>query len=101
MSLERTSRYMSLILRHKPEVIGIQLDEHGWANVEELIAGIAKTQEFNRDILELIVRTDEKQRYSFNHLPYHLPCKNVPCLYYNVLLPFEVTQFPAFCICNL
>ena len=57
---------MSLILRHKPEVIGIQLDEHGWANVEELIAGIAKTQEFNRDILELIVRTDEKQRYSFN-----------------------------------
>ena len=66
MSLERTSRYMSLILRHKPEVIGIQLDEHGWANVEELIAGIAKTQEFNRDILELIVRTDEKQRYSFN-----------------------------------
>ena len=66
MSLERTSRYMSLILRHKPEVIGIQLDEHGWANVEELIASIAKTQEFNRDILELIVRTDEKQRYSFN-----------------------------------
>ena len=66
MSLESTSRQMSLIFRHKPEVIGIQLDEHGWANVEELIAGIAKTQEFNRDILELIVRTDEKQRYSFN-----------------------------------
>ena len=57
---------MSLILRHKPEVIGITLDEHGWANVDELIAGIAKTHRFDMDILEEIVRTDEKQRYSFN-----------------------------------
>ena len=57
---------MSLILRHKPETIGISLDEHGWADVGELIAGIAKTREFNMDILEKIVRTDGKQRYSFN-----------------------------------
>ena len=57
---------MSLILRHKPETIGISLDEHGWANVDELIAGIAKTHEFNMDILEEIVTTDNKQRYSFN-----------------------------------
>lgn len=48
------------------KTIGIRLDEHGWANVEELIAGIAKTYEFNMEILEEIVRTDEKQRYSFN-----------------------------------
>lgn len=57
---------MSLILRHKPDAIGITLDEHGWANVDELIAGIAKDDEFNMEILEEIVRTDEKQRYSFN-----------------------------------
>lgn len=31
MSLQSTSKYMSLILRHRPEVIGITLDEHGWA----------------------------------------------------------------------
>lgn len=66
MSLQDTSKFMSLILRHKPETIGICLDEHGWANVDELIAGIAKTREFNREILEEIVRTDNKQRYSFN-----------------------------------
>ena len=66
MGLTETSRYMSLILRHKPEVIGIHLDEHGWANVDELIEGIAKTHEFNMEMLEEIVRTDEKQRYSFN-----------------------------------
>ena len=66
MGLKDISKYMSLILRHKPEAIGISLDEHGWANVEELIAGIAKNNEFNMEILEEIVRTDEKQRYSFN-----------------------------------
>ena len=66
MSLQETSKFISLILRHKPETIGITLDEHGWANVDELIAGISRTHEINREILEEIVRTDNKQRYSFN-----------------------------------
>ena len=64
--LKETSKYISLILRHKPETIGISLDEHGWADVSELIEGIAKTHDLNMDILEEIVSTDEKQRYSFN-----------------------------------
>ncbi len=66
MSLTDTSRFISLILRHKPETIGICLDEHGWAKVDELVAGIAKTRPFDMEMLEEIVRTDEKQRYSFN-----------------------------------
>ena len=41
MSLNDTSKFIALILRHKPEVIGITLDEHGWANVVELLAGIS------------------------------------------------------------
>ena len=45
---------------------GAESSEHGWANVEELIAGIAKTQPFTMEMLEEIVRTDNKQRYSFN-----------------------------------
>ncbi len=66
MSLTDISRYMSLILRHKPDAIGITLDEHGWANVEELIAGIAKNNNFDMAMLEEIVATDSKKRYSFN-----------------------------------
>lgn len=67
MILTNLSRYMSLILRHKPEIIGITLDEHGWASVNDLICGIEKNNPgFNMDILEQIVRTDSKQRYSFN-----------------------------------
>lgn len=66
MAYTNTSKYLSLILRHKPETIGISLDQNGWANVDELINGIAKTHQFNMEILEEIVRTDNKQRYSFN-----------------------------------
>lgn len=66
MDLKNTSKYISLILRHKPEVIGITLDEHGWADVGQLIEGIAKTQPFDMVTLEKIVNTDNKQRYSFN-----------------------------------
>ena len=66
MSLTDTSKFLSLILRHKPQTIGISLDEHGWANVEELITGVSNTREFNMEILEEIVRTDKKQRYTFN-----------------------------------
>lgn len=66
LNIKETSKFISLILRHKPETIGISLDEHGWADVDELIAGISRTHELNKDILEEIVRTDDKQRYSFN-----------------------------------
>lgn len=66
MSLIQTSKFIALILRHKPEAIGITLDEHGWANVDELINGIARQQPFDMAMLEEIVATDEKQRYSFN-----------------------------------
>ena len=63
-----TSRFISLILRHKPEVIGITLDEHGWADVQDLIDGISRKggHYLDMETLEEIVRTDEKQRYVFN-----------------------------------
>ena len=66
--IKSTSKFISLILRHKPETIGITLDEHGWADVQELIDGInhAGGHSLDRETLEEIVRSDEKQRYSFN-----------------------------------
>ena len=66
MAYTKTSKFLSLILRHKPEVIGITLDEHGWARVDEVIAGIAKTRPMSMEILEEIVATDSKGRYAFN-----------------------------------
>lgn len=62
MNLTEISKLISLILRHKPETIGITLDEHGWANVDELLNGI----KIDMATLEQIVSTDDKQRYSLN-----------------------------------
>lgn len=67
-NLKSTSKFISLILRHHPEVIGITLDEHGWADVQALIDGINRDGKhtLTLEALEEIVRADEKQRYSFN-----------------------------------
>jgi putative RNA 2'-phosphotransferase len=66
VSTRDTSKYLCLILRHKPETIGITLDAHGWANVKDLIKGVNKTHKLDMEMLEEIVATDDKQRYSFN-----------------------------------
>ena len=66
MSHKEIGKYISLILRHKPETTGITLDKNGWANVDELIKGVNKTHPLDIEILKEIVRTDNKQRYSFN-----------------------------------
>lgn len=61
------SKFLSLVLRHKPDEIGIVLDNNGWANVDELLDKISnKDPYFNMDILNEIVATDKKDRYSFN-----------------------------------
>lgn len=60
-------KFLSFILRHHPEVIGITLDANGWANVEELMAGCAaQDKHFSKADLEEIVATNEKKRYAFN-----------------------------------
>lgn len=66
-NLNKLSVFISLVLRHKPDAAHITLDEHGWANVDELLAGINDTgRKIDMEILEELVRTDNKQRYSFN-----------------------------------
>lgn len=66
LELTSLSKYLSLLLRHKPEIAGITLDRHGWADVDELIAGVAKSRAFDMQTLEAIVASDTKKRYEFN-----------------------------------
>ena len=63
---ERVSKFISLVLRHKPDAANLSLDKYGYARTSELVAGVKKKYpEFNKDILIKIVETDDKQRYSF------------------------------------
>ena len=61
--MKSMSKFLSLILRHKPQLVGLTLDEHGWAEVDELIR---RVKNLDRTTLEQIVASDEKQRYSFS-----------------------------------
>ena len=63
----KLGRFLSLVLRHEPGAAGITLDEHGWADVETLLAGVNRTgRKIDRPTLERIVRENNKRRYSFN-----------------------------------
>jgi putative RNA 2'-phosphotransferase len=63
----RISRFLSLVLRHKPEEIGLELDPQGWADVTELIEKAALGGKlFSSAELEEIVVMNDKQRFAYN-----------------------------------
>lgn len=65
--LKHISKFLSLVLRHKPEEIGLEMEENGWVNVDELIAKCNnKNTSLNFDTLEEVVITNDKQRFAFN-----------------------------------
>lgn len=62
------SKFLSLVLRHQPELIGLKLNEGGWVNVEELISKMNREKPIlNREVLETIVASNEKKRFAFNN----------------------------------
>ena len=65
-NLMRMSKFVSMVLRHKPQEIGLKLDEHGWADVAELLEKMQPRHAITMEILEEIVRTNNKQRFSFD-----------------------------------
>ena len=67
MYKEELSVFISVVLRHNPGAAGITLDKHGWADVQKMIEGINATgRRIDMELLEEIVYTDEKERYSFD-----------------------------------
>lgn len=65
--MKNISKFLAYILRHNPSAGGIELDEHGWADVTALIDGVCKTGRFiDLQTLEEIVETDNKHRFDFN-----------------------------------
>lgn len=67
MDITKVSKFLALILRHKPEELNLTLDEQGWCNVDELVKAFkTKFSDFTFETLEEIVKTDNKGRYSFN-----------------------------------
>lgn len=67
MSLVSTSKFLSLVLRHDPGVISIALDANGWVDVDELLAACDRAgKHISRELLQEIVATSDKKRFSFS-----------------------------------
>jgi len=65
--LIRISKFLSFVLRHKPQTIGLALDQGGWTRVDELLdraneAGVS----LNEELLQQVVEQNDKQRFSFS-----------------------------------
>lgn len=62
-----TSKFLSLILRHEPEAIGLTLDGQGWAQIDELIRlANARGHALSRDLVERVVHESDKQRFAIS-----------------------------------
>lgn len=66
MNDQKVSKFISYILRHKPEDIGLDMDSQGWVNVGDLIEKSKPKYAFDLNDLKRIVDEDAKGRYSFS-----------------------------------
>ena len=65
--LKHTSKFLSLVLRHDPALIGIAMDSEGWVSVSELIEkSKAQQKHLTEELLNEIVETNDKKRFAFN-----------------------------------
>ena len=64
--IKRKSKFLSLILRHNPQLIQLELDKNGWANVEELLKKSKRKIHLNKNELDIVVATNNKKRFSYN-----------------------------------
>ena len=63
----RTSKFLSLVLRHEPERVGLKLGEAGWVGVDELLKAVnSHGVSLSLDQLKHIVATSDKKRFAFS-----------------------------------
>jgi putative RNA 2'-phosphotransferase len=69
MSKQHTeaSKFLSYVLRHEPQAIGLTLDREGWADIAALIAGAQQSgRELNETLLRAVVESNDKKRFAIS-----------------------------------
>lgn len=65
--MSKSSKFLSLVLRHKPEEIGITLDRAGWVRIDLLLRHLKKAgRGMSREELDEIVSTSDKKRFTIS-----------------------------------
>ena len=71
--LKSLSKFLSLILRHEPERIGLALDDAGWAGIGTLLEKAAASgRPMTREQLEAVVETSDKKRFAISEDGQHI-----------------------------
>ncbi|ASA54846.1 RNA 2'-phosphotransferase [Vibrio gazogenes] len=73
--LKQISKFLSFVLRHKPEAIDLTLDPHGWANIDELIDKASTSNEIediDRNLIQDVVDTNDKKRFIISEDGQHI-----------------------------
>ncbi len=61
------SKFLSYVLRHRPDMIGLELDDEGWADIDALVDGAAKAgKRLTREDLQEVVAMNDKQRFAIS-----------------------------------
>jgi putative RNA 2'-phosphotransferase len=63
-TLISTSKFLSLLLRHAPETIGLKLDEKGWARIDDIIRlSGSQGRALSYELIEQVVVNNDKKRF--------------------------------------
>ena len=63
----KISKFLSYVLRHRPDEIGLTLDANGWTPIAELITRARSASvDLSEEIIREVVRTSDKQRFALS-----------------------------------
>jgi len=67
--LDQVSKFLSFVLRHKPDAIGLKLDENGWANIDEIVEKSSQEEtspELTKALICQVVQSNKKKRFAIS-----------------------------------
>ena len=64
MKNRNISKFLSLVLRHQPEILGVKLDKYGWASTQEIIEKMSRRgMKIDLPTIQRVVQDNDKQRF--------------------------------------
>lgn len=63
---KKVSKFLSYVLRHRPESISLKLDQEGWALIDEVIKNSSSDMFLTKTLIVDVVRTSDKQRFKIS-----------------------------------
>lgn len=61
---DEVSKFLSFVLRHKPEAIGLVLEVEGWADIASLIqCAIQSGRSLDNEVIRKVVESSDKKRF--------------------------------------